>query len=170
MNDLDICFDYRMGNSIKNTRRVETDIENLNEFIGEISTKYSCYNFFIIPSFPSIEYAIALGLDSSIENISCTNSILKEDVFLYFDNVNGSHVSRNKKKFNNLFYSNNIFKFENLNNNSIKDRSNKNISSDIRGFMTEVSKGVETIVNNNQPFTYLDQITMLIQEFLAFHL
>lgn len=54
MNDLDICFDYRMGNSIKNTRRVETDIENLNEFIGEISTKYSCYNFFIIPSFPSI--------------------------------------------------------------------------------------------------------------------
>lgn len=168
--DFDIFFDYRFGLSTRNSTRVQTDIETFNTFVNEISNEYSDYNFFIVPSFPSIEYAIALGLDSGIDKISCSNSILKEDIFTYFEEVSGSCISRNKKKFNNLFYSNDIFKFKNLNKNSIDDKINKNLNLDIREFMSKLSEGVESIVNKSKSFTYFDQISFLIKEFLEYHL
>lgn len=157
--DLDICYDYRNGLNLDNTVRVTNAKRDLNNFISELNNNYNSFKFYISPSFPSIEYAIALGLDRNINNINCLLSINKSDIFNYYTSRLGRPISKKTKSFKKLFYESNIFEIKTMYNNSIIDKKNKNLPIDGDDLVTHLkSNAVESLLIPKNPFTYFDEI------------
>ena len=157
--DLDIFFDFKYGKNNKNKERVAAERRGLSNFIKTLNKQYGELNFIFAPSFPAIEYAIALGLSFDLSKVACTNSIEKETIFEYFDLVTRNRIGRNRKSFKNIFYDTGLFNFNNLINNAMDDRQNKNLPSTINDFKSYLNfHHVYELLSTNEPFTYIDNI------------
>lgn len=164
--DLDVLFDFKNGRNTRNTERVIANRKHIKRFIFKLRTKFKKSNFHLIFSFPSIEYAIALGLSSNYNLITCLNSAYKKPIFNYFSNVKGQKVSVKTKHFAPLFYETNLFVLDSVIANAKIDRQKKFLPLDSLRPHVE-RKEVHSLLDINKPFTYFDNIISIAERIIS---
>lgn len=163
--DFDVFHDYRNGSSSGNAKRVKAMKEMFNLNIKQIISEYENLKFYILGSYPSIEYAICLGCDSKLSGRYLSSNI-KLDSIEYLSSVAEKRFGTKKKSFKNELYKTNKFNADLLIENAKIDRKSKLIRNDVIDFMNDLQgKGVDKYVNNkDKPFTFIDGLIFLIDQ------
>lgn len=167
--DFDVFYNVHKDYSKMNINRIDSETKNFKEFLLEIETYYSVFSkyFYVVPSFPSIEYAIALGIDKNLSDINATNTIDKEKIFKWFDKRLGKRISRDRKSFKKHFYDKKIFDINSLYVNAKEDRKVKKLPigvEELKKYL--INDDLEDLLKENRPFTYLDCIFEIIQDII----
>lgn len=169
INDFDIYHDYQDGSSLGNKNRVLRDKKSFQEnYIELINTLQNRdVSFYILPSFPSIEFAIMLGCIPSdhLGEISVQN---KSEIIKVISDNTGLTIALNEKDYSRVFLHREDFHNLMIDNSSI-DRINKSLPISHKEFTNSlITYGLDTYVNDRQiPFTYIDGIIEAINDLLT---
>lgn len=163
--DMDVYFDFDFGRNLGNENRVQSMLNKFNVLRNELILYREDVSFIMVPSFPSIEYSICLGVVKELRG----PFIHKANVEYYFkelERVLGHKVSRNRKSFKTILNNNRVFNLDRMFNFSLKDRLAKKLPQDIHqlnklllnkhNFLSQLSENV--------PFTYIDALPQIYQE------
>ncbi|CCV64253.1 hypothetical protein BN85406760 [Alteracholeplasma palmae J233] len=164
LHDFDIYHDYRDSKNEANENRVKTAIRNFDIKFKEVNQNKKI-TFLIIPSFPSIEYPIALGCIAT-EELRSINISNKQDCIAYINQKTKFRITEKVKDFTNVLLSR-AYSHDRMIFNCSFDRVNKKLLQNLKEFNSELlANGIDKFVaNRNRSFSYLDGIVGIINDF-----
>lgn len=165
--DFDVYYDFYEGSNSCNARRVVNENKRFRNLINKIiNMEDRQFEFYIIPSFPSIEYAVALGIDHNNSNHVYLESADAKECVRFIRDISGENIKSNHKEFKEIVHENNLFELKRLSTNALVDRKNKCLPKTIQELddVFKRNNGIDILVNESRPYTYFDQVIQIIYD------
>lgn len=163
--DMDVYFDFDFGRNPGNENRVHSMLNKFNALRDELISYQEDVSFIMVPSFPSIEYSICLGVVKELKG----SFIHKANIEYYFrelEQVLGHKVSRNRKSFKTILNNRKVFNLNRMFKFSVEDRLAKKLPQDIHHLNKLLLNKHDFLsrLSENVPFTYFDAFPQIYQE------